>query len=82
MSSEEIVIKLNSNIGPNATFSVESNGEQISGGNNVGIHVVLFNATNGKPMVIKTFDTESKESQASELERFSTRHHSCYRHLW
>lgn len=66
----EIIIEVNSSTGPGSTFSVKSNGKQISGGTDAGIHVVLFNATNGKPMDIKNFDTESNASQASELETF------------
>ncbi len=55
MSRRDISITVKSNTGAGAEYSIESNGEQVSGGNNVGIHVVLFNPTNGRTIGVKTF---------------------------
>ena len=61
---------MNSNSIPVVSFSIESNGEQISGGTDVGIHVVSFNATSGQPISIQSFDPGLSGVHAEEFETF------------
>ena len=61
--STDIKITAESLTSPAAQFSIQRNGETVSSGTNVGVHVALFNAVNGQVITTQSFNTnETRET--------------------
>ena len=61
--STDIKITAESLTSPAAQFSIQRNGETVSSGTNLGVHVALFNAINGQVITTQSFNTnETREN--------------------